>query len=1545
MHVIKVEVDYNNKINETNETNNIESKEIHVYGAEIRGNTSWESLGLHGTILFDPSQPYDEDDVNITANITNFGYVNATNFSVALLFDYKPSDAYHKPIDIERREWEWSYDNATCIYLDINISEYQVLAISDKSGRVVARTDRSCWIHVPGDKAKIKEVIGRRTFASEYNITVHPVYESNLTRIDRLDVNSSTNVSMNVTNVTAGNHTVMLFIDPGDKVPEDVDNKTDNIVTREMEVLPTMDFTVTKVIPERRTNIYDADVINITANVSNLGYRNGTTKVRFVDYENETRIHKYYFNRSLNLSEYNLSYLPVSPDGTLSSQYKNLTIIHRPGVDAILLNFSWITFYTDLCIGKIRVFNETGVDAFSADPYDWLTTSNKNVLVQGDTAYISTKCAGFNLSGYTTMKGFYREENVALNASIAWNETTKNITAMWSESKNIKAKWNASTGNHNITVIIDPDNEINEINETNNTYALPLSVNTTKDIGIVNLNMSPLHPCNEDEVTIIAVARNKGTERANFTVDLWMDTLKDSSSTPVPYNWSITVGGKRRYITLLNHTELSLAHGEKMNVTAIWENISVYGNPNYVVRAIVDPLDEIEEINEGDNEMSSEIIMHYPDFNVSGFNSPTKETKNASVNIENIGADDASNVTVRLELRRHKQEEHTPTGGPINITKEGAVRIRVYFLELDTTGEKASIDIYGIGEDGKEYKVEPSYSGEKLQNVWSPWVKGDTITIDYCGADFYINKCEWGDENITTINSLDASENVNVSLPERWNKYDGSAFLNVTVDPYDEIVEQREDNNNGTVTIYVDLVPKKGMEYVYGEDGRLKGAKATIMNNKTMKEEKGIAFPVCDFNVTLEVRPRNSDTVVYKESKRIDENQTIYGGEERGVLFDINESKNESKLTANRTYKFTVVADSEQVHSWGELEEKNETNNEYSKPVGPDISVGDIDVVPCPNDPPESCKFTINAVIKNEGDLSARNFSVMLYVVNSTNESDVIEVPNPNKTVGLLYPKDKYPKNETILKFPWDQGTSRPKVYDVTVIADPDNTVDEGEYEWNNENMTKMYADIYAKSIYPDPYAPIIEDTCYIGGIKNTGNLCTGEFDIIFYINSTDVNFPYTNTSTNTINLAPNEEYRFPWVTPLQFNQSLGKSLDVNYNIRVAADPANEVPEPDESNNNGSNTVKVYTHTEYNGTNLDLYKSGQVYGGVSYKLHDSYEGETGTLTYTANFNLDDLPGDADVELARLYLYWTWSYNGSGAATGVPVPIEVNATFNQLSVDSNRDGYYVEYPHATTYDVAWGTYGYKIPLGYVNEGGKNHVRIQRVYPHRGNYYTFAIYGAGLLVIYRSDEEGVWTNYRINEGADVLFDIANDLEGTDLITTATFARPDGTEGHVNDITYANATLWTVVPGGNDETELYFNTEKIGENVWSGNIGNDCRYVTEYLQENDNIAEFKYIGSGRGVPSMMSSNAFLIVGCPPDLEPSSDKVPQLVIGKRYEIPVVINNVGLSDARNFNVSFYADEELIDKKPVNLVRRESSLSPDLTFSWTAPSTPTTVKF
>nr|MCR5852865.1 hypothetical protein [Methanophagales archaeon] len=75
--------------------------------------------------------------------------------------------------------------------------------------------------------------------------------------------------------------------------------------------------------------------------------------------------------------------------------------------------------------------------------------------------------------------------------------------------------------------------------------------------------------------------------------------------------------------------------------------------------AIVDPLDCIDEINDSksDNEMRKEIKMNYPDLTVTEFISPSREDRNASVVIANMGVKNASNVTVRFEVSEVRRKE------------------------------------------------------------------------------------------------------------------------------------------------------------------------------------------------------------------------------------------------------------------------------------------------------------------------------------------------------------------------------------------------------------------------------------------------------------------------------------------------------------------------------------------------------------------------------------------------------------------------------------------------------------------------------------------------------------------------------------------------------------------------------------------------------------------------------------------------------------------------------------------------------------------------
>ena len=186
-------------------------------------------------------------------------------------------------------------------------------------------------------------------------------------------------------------------------------------------------------------------------------------------------------------------------------------------------------------------------------------------------------------------------------------------------------------------------------------------------------------------------------------------------------------------------------------------------------------------------------------------------------------------------------------------------------------------------------------------------------------------------------------------------------------------------------------------------------------------------------------------------------------------------------------------------------------------------------------------------------------------------------------------------------------------------------------------------------------------------------------------------------------------------------------------------------------------------------------------------------------------------------------------------------------------------------------------------------------------------SFVIFVVGLLIVYESDE-GVLTNYWINEGGDVLYGDANAI--TDMITTAAF------DGEIEDKEMTNATLWTVVPHGeessHDISALYFNGKR-WDNVWDDGGGVDHRHVTEHLLAKDNTAKLQYISGG----SMMSANAFLFVRYPPDLNVINLTAPEsTVVGAQHSINTTIRNDGRSDAHDFNVTFYIDGKQMIRIP-----------------------------
>ena len=905
-NLLKVEADYGNEIDETNETNNIMARKRYICGANLSGNTLWETMGLHGRILFEPDQPYDEDEVVITAIVNNSGYIPAENFSAALFFGHAPY-TYPKR---GRYGWGWinkSYDDAVCIYLNIDVSSgYEIFAIYDGNDTEVKRVDRSCWVRVQGDTVSVAFLV--RQQSSSYTIDFYPVYPDNLSQILKLDVNSSIKLPPIQQNVSAGDYPVVLFIDPENKVPEDEDYREDNTISRIMHVKPTRDFTVTNVTASC-ANLSDLDTPTIIANVSNIGLRNGTAEVDFVDYEVESRRYGYHFDKSLNPP-----YLPIEPDvKLLNPEYQEVMIIHRPGVDAIELHFERIMLYPPQMetpqLGRISICNESrkiwGAKAGSKDTWGG---HGLVIRVSGETAYIYIVHGFFDLDRYTTETEFHREE-VWLNASKTWNK-----------SKNVTSIRTAYTGDHTVVVTLDRDDGIAEINESNNANSNLFHVNASRDPAIVGINITPENPGDGDNVDITAIVENNGYENASFTVDLWANLIRNKprADESLPdSNLTTNIGGDRiRYITFLQRANVTLAPGENTTVNATWCDISIDGSPEHHIIAIVDPTDEIDEINESNNEIVNKITPDCPDLTIGTDHVPGGGVKPVVPINEIGGASGASNVTVRFEsseTEELKPEKSVHGWDDCSISHRGAFNMQVLFDPLSADPKKKKG--YVIVNDRRSSRnYIKKYRGVEYAEVWSPWVEGDKVWIISGGAGTAyakITEYRWGNVSDAEQFDLSAGDSEHVKIP--WTEYREPYDLNVTVDPDNNITELNEDNNNKTIRMGADIAVMYE-DVVVDPYAPIMGDTCYITGIENIGN-----LPTGEFNVALYINATNETAFEYNATI----NETISLAPDEEYIFSWETPEVEPPEDID--YDIRIVADPEDV-----VKELDEDNNEAS---------------------------------------------------------------------------------------------------------------------------------------------------------------------------------------------------------------------------------------------------------------------------------------------------------------------------------------------------------------------------------------------------------------------------------------------------------------------------------------------------------------------------------------------------------------------------------------------------------------------------------------
>ncbi|MGB7531783.1 MAG: CARDB domain-containing protein [Halobacteriota archaeon] len=1443
-HTFRAAADYEDELAETSEANNTrETEQIFVCGAELSGSISWL-----------PAQPLDEDLVTLTANISNYGCVPAHNFTAILAYnadnEYYTENFYYDQGGeyMNNISWHWTWENRTFANANrvyVHVKELwcggEPYEIYNGSGVLIASGTEPGWVDVPGDTVNLRYYVRQNSLIS---VKYHA---GKLIRQElSLDVSETANLSL-IQPVTSFNHSLTLFIDTENEVPEN--HEEDNVVSETMYVRPTRDFTVFHVTPDK-TNLSDTDVINITAEVANVGFRNGTIRVRFVDYETEKRTYTYHYDNRIS-PPYAPEPEKPTPEGRIGI-CRPMTIIHRPGVDAIRIHFNEIIVEPG---GSLGVCDKNGTVIWLIYAID---QNIKTPWIPGDTAYIYLFDARFTMGYYTTRHEFHSEV-VTLNASETWNET-----------KPIRASWTASTGDHTIIITADPEDEIGEISESNNERSIVLNVNVSRDPAIEALNYRVLNPApgqnpqlprDGDDVEITATVRNNGTENTSFVVDFWQNTtinsfaiesipdigifyiplpdyvagaswvglngscwmgatgdrIKVTTATILIRQWKtfyciggvfireslLCIGGvwtcdsnwyeqvdKIRYTKLLDRVNVSsLAPGESRNVTAVWHNISVSGDPTHFVTVIADPEDRIGEIDErrSDNERSEEIIMDYPDFSVPGFQSPSREDRNASVIIENAGTANESNVTVRFckssnvdyPVEVDYTGEDRDKGGSRTITKEGAAMMRVHFVLLDTRKEKwAELE---LKKDRTDYYPEQVYQEQKLVNNWSDWIEGDTIYMSYQSLHFEIDKYQWGDFTYKILDEINASERVNVPIPQQWNKYDKydePTWLNVTVDPgylFSMDTGLEDDLNAGIVSARV----KRPFE--------TKGL--PISDNASVEQEEEGCW-----NVTDNATGKNYIIKYEKETLR------VY---ETGIV----EQFENNNVKEGPMYVDLVAEDLRFV------------------PPGPDADHLAVDVE----------NFVISAIIRNN-----------------------------NETKGIAFPA------------PRDFNVSFEVRYLNGTIAFPADS--------------KQYQDFRPDNV-----------TLYAGE----------EEEIVFL-----------------------EKFIFP------FSED-----EEQYTVSIIADSENDINEGKkgnhiyvgEENNATSKTVKVYPCSGYMGGDLyDVTPSdNRIYGDVVYSI-----GNSKYRSSEVHFSGLDIPGTANITVARLYLYWlTWKKHVTPA---------VDMAFNGEQVSGIE---YHDDTLATAFKSRYGTFVYDVTeqVGGALDGGGN---LEATASGIGS--GVCLTGMLLLIVYE-DESKPLIEYWINEGAVVMMakntDFSNGLEFEQCIVNASF------EGDVNVTKVGKAELLTVLPSWKIEEGLIDTT--IGDALMfnDGGVGTprgtsyweyetDCMALTlphwvdvlgvnnnTYLKSHANLAQIQSKGN-----FMMVTNAVLKVKYLPDLTVTLDDVPASAHGgETHKIHATIRNIGEAKAENFDVKFTASDETpeVDSRTVDLLGGNNKTT--VNFTWTTP--------
>ena len=566
-----------------------------------------------------------------------------------------------------------------------------------------------------------------------------------------------------------GEHNLTVRLDPYDSYPEENENNNEVF-------LGNVSFGKPELVPVGITwepyNFTSGQIVTFKVYVTNLGqafYEGFYTRVEI-------------WNGSSRLS-YGTVYSPDPNFGT--NETKEITwrwYNAKPGnltVKVIVDYYDYIPELNESNNEYTAYLGEVGTPDFVLE----------NLSV-GELAY--GKWVDVNVTLRNLGEAIYRPFSVLFNISgELYYRTVYGIGS--NESVRLNFRWYADkVGDIAITIKADPGDQIIESDESNN------EVSGSYYIEAPDLTISSYEWVGED------IARGYLTYRVNVT-NLGGDTYRG-------FYIAMYVDGSLKAQAWVG----SLMGGETVEKTISWR-FNVGGT--HEVKLVVDPGDQIPEVNESNNEVKTSVTIDLPDIVVTSLSAPEMHANAffpVNVTVRNAGSQDIERSFPVVIYQDGKYlggawVSSLPAGGEANVTVwirpyPGDSTIKAvadsgnYVTEVNGTNNERSISVHVKAPDIKVVSLSPgsfTYSGETANATVTVRNIGDYET----GAFLIVVRNGAKTLGRAYAPSLAPGEEMNVTVA--WTTDPGSYNLTAVADPGNAIREWDEDNNEVAVQVNV----------------------------------------------------------------------------------------------------------------------------------------------------------------------------------------------------------------------------------------------------------------------------------------------------------------------------------------------------------------------------------------------------------------------------------------------------------------------------------------------------------------------------------------------------------------------------------------------------------------------------------------------------------------------------------------------------------------------------------------------------------------------